>query len=83
MQVGGLRCGVLGTCPRCEMLQVDQRSGVRGRADVLLALAQYRRFNGRMHFGVLLAAASSEPDDACGTNCTVELCVGDQIVPCV
>lgn len=39
-------------------MQVDQTSGTRGRPDVLLALAQYRRHNGRMHFGILLSAAS-------------------------
>lgn len=58
VQVGPLACQVLGTCPRCEMLQVDQKTGVRGRADVLMALAQYRRLNGRMHFGILLAQAA-------------------------
>jgi len=36
--------------------QVDQNTGTRGKPEVLLALAQYRRYNGRMHFGILLSA---------------------------
>jgi hypothetical protein len=39
--------------------QVDQATGIRGRPEVLLALAQYRRLNGRMHFGLLLAQRSA------------------------
>ncbi|MEW5316353.1 MAG: hypothetical protein WDW38_007732 [Sanguina aurantia] len=64
VSVGALQCGVLGTCPRCEMLQVDQSAGVRVKADVLLALAQYRRRGGKVHFGVLLAADSAEQSHA-------------------
>lgn len=55
---------MLGTCPRCEMLQVDQESGMRGRADILIELAQYRRQGGKMHFGLLLAAPPSCTRDA-------------------
>lgn len=36
-------------------LQVNQHTGERGKPEVLMALAQYRRHNGRMHFGILLA----------------------------
>lgn len=39
-------------------LQVDQQTGQRGPADILLALAQYRRRKGRMHFGILLDSAA-------------------------
>lgn len=35
---------------------MDQSAGVRVKADVLVALAQYRRRGGKVHFGVLLAA---------------------------
>lgn len=41
-------------CPSSS--QVDQSTGTRGKPKVLLALAQYRRHNGRMHFGILLTA---------------------------
>ncbi|KXZ48630.1 hypothetical protein GPECTOR_26g533 [Gonium pectorale] len=57
--VGPLAADVLGSCPRCELLQVDPKAGVRERgSQVLLALAQYRRQGGRVQFGVLLAAAA-------------------------
>jgi hypothetical protein len=70
---------------------VDQRSGVRGRADVLLALAQYRRFNGRCHFGVLLVAERAAIGGAAtwksgcddyldSSNRAVQLCVGDHVL---
>ncbi|GIM15532.1 hypothetical protein Vretimale_18301 [Volvox reticuliferus] len=56
VRVGPLHANVLGTCPRCELLQVDPRVGVRRGAEVLVALAQYRRNGGRVQFGILLAA---------------------------
>ncbi|KAG2491424.1 hypothetical protein HYH03_010212 [Edaphochlamys debaryana] len=58
VRVGALAAEVLGACPRCELLQVDPRSGLRGGSEVLRALAQYRRSRtggGRVQFGVLLA----------------------------
>ncbi len=42
------------------MLSVDQEKGIKGKPGVLLELAQYRRLGGKMHFGVLLAAASCD-----------------------
>ncbi|EFJ48731.1 hypothetical protein VOLCADRAFT_40621, partial [Volvox carteri f. nagariensis] len=54
VRVGPLHADVLGTCPRCELLQVDPRVGVRRGAEVLVALAQYRRRGGKVQFGVLL-----------------------------
>ncbi|GIL79431.1 hypothetical protein Vretifemale_8766 [Volvox reticuliferus] len=56
VRVGPLHANVLGTCPRCELLQVDPRVGVRRGAEVLVALAQYRRNGGQVQFGILLAA---------------------------
>jgi hypothetical protein len=56
-QVGPVTLEVLGTCPRCDMLQIEQASGKKCKPDILVELAQYRRLGGKMHFGVLLAAA--------------------------
>lgn len=44
------------SCPY-TCAQVDPARGVRGGSELLLALAQHRRKAGRLHFGVLLAAA--------------------------
>ncbi len=73
---------VLGTCPRCDMLSVDQEKGLRGKAGVLLELAQYRRMGGKMHFGVLLAAGEAAgPDEDAGEGFLVR--VGHPVVASV
>ena len=57
------RLDVLGTCPRCDMLQVDQESGIKGGPDILIELARVRRLGGRggrLSFGVLCANAVDE-----------------------
>ena len=51
---------VAGSCPRCEMLSIDQTTGIKAaKPSVLLELATYRRRQGKMHFGVLLSSAES------------------------
>ncbi len=51
--------------PWCTCLQVDPTAGARGGPDVLVALAQYRRKGGRLHFGVLLAAVAGQATGPC------------------
>ncbi len=43
---------------------------------MLLALAQYRRFNGRMHFGILLSRDSFVSDSS-AQGSLLEVAVGD------
>ena len=70
LQAGLAKLGVLGACPRCDMLSVDQATGTRGKPDVLLELAQYRRGRGgKMHFGVLLAAAAAGASEGARRKC--------------
>lgn len=78
VQIGTCSCSVLGTCPRCEMLQVDQSTGTRGKPEVLLALAQYRRHNGRMHFGILLTADGDDQGSGLLAGCSpVQRCTAE------
>ena len=47
----------VGPCPRCEMLSIDQQTGLRAaKPEILLELARYRRRGGKMMFGAFLAA---------------------------
>jgi molybdenum cofactor sulfurtransferase len=46
---------VVGPCPRCSMVDVDPTSGMKGRT--LRALAEYRRCNGQIIFGIFLRAS--------------------------
>jgi hypothetical protein len=54
------RVRVIPTLTATRNTQVDQASGKRGRADVLIELAQYRRLGGKMHFGALLAESRTQ-----------------------
>lgn len=48
---------VVGHCARCSMVDVDPRSGMKGHT--LRALADYRRNNGQINFGVFLRGSSN------------------------
>jgi molybdenum cofactor sulfurtransferase len=56
-----LKFDVVGPCPRCSMVDIDPTSGMKGKT--LRALAEYRRKNGQINFGIFLrksrAVASS------------------------
>ena len=59
--MGPVLLETVGPCPRCEMLSVDQRTGIRTpKPEILLELASYRRRRGKMMFGTLLAASASK-----------------------
>ena len=45
---------VVGHCARCSMVDIDPRSGMKGHT--LRALADYRRSNGQINFGIFLKA---------------------------
>jgi uncharacterized protein YcbX len=62
---------VVGPCGRCEMVQVDQGSGVRDGPGIMRVLAQHRRRQGRLEFGMLLGQA--------GSGCGGSLSVGDVV----
>jgi molybdenum cofactor sulfurtransferase len=46
---------VVGPCPRCSMVDIDPTSGMKGKT--LRALAEYRRCNGQINFGIFLRAS--------------------------
>ena len=43
-----------GPCARCEMICMDQATGVRAGPEPLLTLASYRRQKGKIFLGILL-----------------------------
>ena len=43
-----------GPCTRCEMICMDQRTGLKVGPEPLLTLASFRRSHGRILFGILL-----------------------------
>lgn len=47
-----------GPCARCEMVCMDQSTGVRAGPEPLLTLASYRRQRGRVFLGILLGQSS-------------------------
>jgi len=48
----GFQFDVVGRCSRCSMVDVDPSSGMKGKT--LRALAEYRRENGQINFGIFL-----------------------------
>ena len=52
LQSNGFRFNVVGPCPRCSMVDFDPTSGLKGKT--LRALAEYRRSNGQITFGIFL-----------------------------
>ena len=52
---------VVGQCARCSMVDVDPRSGSKGHT--LRALADYRRNNGQINFGIFLKASTVSCSD--------------------
>ena len=52
---------VVGQCARCSMVDVDPSSGMKG--ETLRALADYRRNNGQITFGIFLRGTSSEQSE--------------------
>jgi len=54
----------VGQCARCSMVDVDPSTGMKN-GEALRALAEYRRQNGQILFGIFLRGASTnELDDA-------------------
>jgi len=53
---------VVGHCARCSMVDVDPRSGMKGHT--LRALADYRRSNGQISFGIFLKRSCAPETDA-------------------
>jgi molybdenum cofactor sulfurtransferase len=49
-----------GKCARCQMVDIDPSSGMKG--NTLRALAQYCRDQGRINFGLLYNGSSDAPE---------------------
>jgi molybdenum cofactor sulfurtransferase len=49
-----------GKCARCQMVDIDPSSGMKG--NTLRALAQYRRDKGRINFGIFFNGSSDAPE---------------------
>ena len=50
----------VGKCARCQMVDVDPSSGMKG--NTLRALAQYRRERGKINFGTFFAGNPNAPE---------------------
>jgi len=50
----------VGKCARCQMVDVDPSSGMKG--NILRALAQYRRERGKINFGTFFAGNPNAPE---------------------
>lgn len=55
---GGMKFQTKGNCARCSMVDFDPKTGKKGKT--LRALAQYRRENGQITFGIFLKAISMQ-----------------------
>ncbi|OJJ44521.1 hypothetical protein ASPZODRAFT_153458 [Penicilliopsis zonata CBS 506.65] len=83
----GLHLDILGSCQRCQMVCVDQFSGVR-RDEPFSTLAKTRKSDGKVLFGRHAALSSWEfhhdDDNETGSNLIVDsrtVMVGDIVVP--
>ena len=74
LERNGLAFRSKGSCARCSMVDFDPYSGKKGKT--LRALAQYRRKNGQITFGVFLQAMEYAPDDR--EDCWIE--EGDEVL---
>lgn len=54
----GVHFDVVGQCARCSMVDVDPSTGMKGKT--LRALADYRRRNGQITFGIFLRGRSND-----------------------
>lgn len=63
----------VGKCARCQMVDIDPSSGMKG--NTLRALAQYRRDRGRINFGTFFTGSGDPADDV------VWLEEGDEVRP--
>jgi len=55
-----LRLKAVGKCARCQMVDIDPSSGMKG--NTLRALAQYRRDRGSINFGTFFTGDGGAPD---------------------
>ncbi len=73
-----LELSAIGKCARCQMVDIDPTSGMKG--NTLRALAQYRRERGKIHFGTFFAGIGDESIDKgdvwLAEGCTVNPILG-------
>ncbi|KMU73649.1 molybdenum cofactor sulfurase [Coccidioides immitis RMSCC 3703] len=76
-RIGNWRFDVLSSCQRCQMVCIDQDTGVRSE-EPYSTLAKTRKINGKVYFGrhICLANASSGRQGLCPT-----VKVGDRVEP--
>ncbi|KAI9727844.1 MAG: hypothetical protein M1834_007890 [Cirrosporium novae-zelandiae] len=76
LQIGNQHFQMLGSCRRCNMICIDQKTAERN-AEPFVTLAKTRRFNNKVYFGehmALLYADEKDPDQE-----KLEICIGDLI----
>lgn len=75
---GQLHFDVMGSCQRCQMVCIDQMTGVKGD-EPLSTLAKTRKVGGKTYFGRHVCLSSGEMGDMGEGGRTVM--VGDRVVP--
>lgn len=60
---------VVGGCNRCQMVNIDQSSGLRESNQPLATLASYRRHKGQITFGILLQQYKFDVEDSNSKLC--------------
>ncbi|EEP77662.1 hypothetical protein UREG_02511 [Uncinocarpus reesii 1704] len=76
-RVGGQKFDVLSSCQRCQMVCIDQDTGVRNE-EPYSTLAKTRKFNGKVYFGRHVSLAS---DSMRGGGSFPTVKVGDAVLP--
>ncbi|PLB54656.1 molybdenum cofactor sulfurase [Aspergillus steynii IBT 23096] len=69
---------VLGSCQRCQMVCIDQYSGVRGE-EPFSTLAKTRKINNKINFGRHASLSTADDDSAASTSRTIM--VGETVYP--
>ena len=75
-----LRFDVLGSCQRCQMVCIDQYTGVR-RDEPLSTLAKIRKVDGKVLFGRHISLSAPSERDSYDSDSLGTLMVGDLINP--
>lgn len=78
VMIGDQLFDVMGSCRRCQMVCIDQKTGQRSRGEPFLTLAKTRRYDGKVWFGQHARHVPSRKDSQ-RSDPTIK--VGDVVVP--
>ena len=79
MRIGQQHFQMLGSCRRCQMVCINQSSGVKG-AEPFATLAKERRVDGKVFFGVHASHVAADGDWSASAQ-SPSISVGDSVTP--